>query len=693
MIAPPQTGWLDRIRGLFEDRESRFTATGVAAWLVAGIVLFALFQSSSVGTMILVSTLWLLSLAVFARSATQNLFGPVFIYETVRVGRKRLTFILRTMYLFVLTFVLGMVFLEWLSSIGYWWPGFQGIRPNQLSQYGDLAFRYFAPVQFGVICFLTPAYVAGCIADEKERKTLEFLFATDLRNREIIFGKLAARVVTLLMYIVAGLPVLSSLMLFGGIDPEMLIGAYAATIITMLGLAALSIYYSTIMRKPRDAIVLTYLTAGAYYIVTLIAPIYLLTFPRMYGPVILLGWEVPVDTFGIWLGAGNPIFAVVQIFGFGGTAEDVGKKYALTYAIFIIVFLGFSILRLRSIALHQSYGGVAASSSRKKKQKKALDRPVCGIDPIFWKEVFVEGSGRRGWSLFLANLLLFVLAFIWPAIIFANTHFDSEFRFQGFTSRNNEEFRKSCNIWLRVSTGMLAFLMMMGAAVRGSGAVTGEKDRDTWISLIATPLSSWELLIGKWWGAVLSVRRFAWILIAIWAFCLLVGAVYPFMLIPTTAYLVVYIAAFGWVGIFCSCTARNTLIASIRVMMAGLFLSGGFWLVLACCCFMPLSIGRGGGDVAEFIATSFLAITPPFVSGWLPLDAFDRGAMGPFHPDERRSVGPFGVVVGFFFWIGFALTVMMMSIGAFQKQANRNTSESLPESFSSKPPPVKDDPY
>ena len=34
---------------------------------------------------------------------------------------------------------------------------------------------------------LTPAYVAGAISEEKDRKTLEFLLATDLRNREIGF--------------------------------------------------------------------------------------------------------------------------------------------------------------------------------------------------------------------------------------------------------------------------------------------------------------------------------------------------------------------------------------------------------------------------------------------------------------------------------------------------------------------------
>ena len=207
MNAPPQTGWIGRTLGWANDRENRIAALGVGLWLIAGIVLLFAARNASVGMAILLGTVWLFSIALFARSAVVNLFGPVFIYETVRIGRKRLTFILRTLYLMVLTFTLGMVFLSWLSSIGYWIPGFQGIRPGQLSQYGTLAFSVFAPIQFGVVCFLTPAYVAGCIADEKERKTLEFLFATDLKNREIIFGKLAARIVTLLMYVIAGLPV------------------------------------------------------------------------------------------------------------------------------------------------------------------------------------------------------------------------------------------------------------------------------------------------------------------------------------------------------------------------------------------------------------------------------------------------------------------------------------------------------
>ena len=48
-----------------------------------------------------------------------------------------------------------------------------------------------------VILLLTPAYTAGAVAEEKERRTLEFILATDLRNREIILGKVLSRLLNL----------------------------------------------------------------------------------------------------------------------------------------------------------------------------------------------------------------------------------------------------------------------------------------------------------------------------------------------------------------------------------------------------------------------------------------------------------------------------------------------------------------
>src|SRR5262249_28601690 len=102
------------------------------------------------------------------------------------------------------------------------------------------------------------------------RKTLEFLLATELRNREIVLGKLASRLLSLTLFLLTGLPILSLTQLWGGVDVGVLLLAFACTGVTMLSLAALSTLISVQSRKPRDAIVLTYLSVAGYLGATLL---------------------------------------------------------------------------------------------------------------------------------------------------------------------------------------------------------------------------------------------------------------------------------------------------------------------------------------------------------------------------------------------------------------------------------------
>src|SRR5262249_41244198 len=120
-------------------------------------------------------------------------------------------------------------------------------------------FEVFVSVQFILVTPLTPIYTASAVADEKERRTLEFLLATDLRNREIVLSKLLARFLNLGMLILAGLPVLALLQFLGGVDPDLVLASYAATLATVASLACLGTLFSVLVRKSRDAILLTYL--------------------------------------------------------------------------------------------------------------------------------------------------------------------------------------------------------------------------------------------------------------------------------------------------------------------------------------------------------------------------------------------------------------------------------------------------
>src|SRR4029077_7632938 len=130
---------------------------------------------------------------------------------------------------------------------------------QMMSRFAEYMFFTFMIVQLVLTVILTPADVAGAIAEEKGGKTRALLLPTDLQNREIVLSKLVARIANLLLIVLAGLPVLSFVQFFGGVDPGLLLASFAATGLIMLSLAGVSMLCSVHSRKPRDAIVVTYL--------------------------------------------------------------------------------------------------------------------------------------------------------------------------------------------------------------------------------------------------------------------------------------------------------------------------------------------------------------------------------------------------------------------------------------------------
>src|SRR5262249_23321626 len=118
--------------------------------------------------------------------------------------------------------------------------------------------------QLLLIVLVTPGYTASAIADEKERRTLEALLATDLANHEIVLSKLLVRIGNLLLMLLTGLPILMLLHFMGGIDADLALGGFAAAMLTTASLGALGMVNSVCCRRPRDAIFYTYLELASY---------------------------------------------------------------------------------------------------------------------------------------------------------------------------------------------------------------------------------------------------------------------------------------------------------------------------------------------------------------------------------------------------------------------------------------------
>ena len=78
-------------------------------------------------------------------------------------------------------------------------------------------YMFVAVLEFVMVVLLMPALTAGSISGERERRTLELMLTTKMTPADIIFGKLAASLSTMVLLIVSSFPVLAMMFIYGGV--------------------------------------------------------------------------------------------------------------------------------------------------------------------------------------------------------------------------------------------------------------------------------------------------------------------------------------------------------------------------------------------------------------------------------------------------------------------------------------------
>ena len=74
--------------------------------------------------------------------------------------------------------------------------------------------------QLTLMLFFAPLSAATAVAHEKDRRTFVLLLMTDLRDVEIILGKLVASLLQILTLLATSAPVFFLCMLLGGVSPR-----------------------------------------------------------------------------------------------------------------------------------------------------------------------------------------------------------------------------------------------------------------------------------------------------------------------------------------------------------------------------------------------------------------------------------------------------------------------------------------
>jgi ABC-type transport system involved in multi-copper enzyme maturation permease subunit len=667
----PQS-WLDRL-----------AVVGVVAGAAALVVLG---PRLSMAAQVL---LWGLLLAVAA--FTSRLFGPVLFYDLVRIARRNRYYLIRVLYALFLLTMLCWVYFTFTVNMEL----SATVRPDEAARFANSFFYMFMAIQFLVVTVVTPAYVAGAVAEEKERKTLEFLLATDLLNREIVLSKLTSRLLNLMLLVLTGLPVLAALQFLGGIDPLLVIAGFAATMLTVASLAGLSIFASVICRRARDAIVLTYLMAAAYLVLSGLS--WLLTVPAGWATFpSTTTWTSPVtaqdvvEAFNI----GNVVAVLIQMsqaVDKGDHLDAVLPAFVARYAFFhgTIALLGplWAVLRLRAIALRET-----GEPARRTRPVLRLGwRPRLGRFPMIWKEVFADRGLRLHWFGRLVLVLLVLASFVPVVVIgymFLEGTLDEPFRFFGGRSDPWEALAENTQLWVvRVAGTCVACLLCLAVAVRASSSVSIERDRQTFDGLLTTPLDSDTILFAKWLGAVFSVRR-GWLWLgALWGVGLLTGGLHPLALPLLVLTWFIYAAFLAGLGTWFSTVSRTTLRATVWTLLCAVGAALGHWLIWMCC--VPIMILRAGPmpDVLEWVAKYQTGLTPPLNLGWR--SSFRAGEFldDPGRPEQLWELVGFGVM-GTATWAVLAGALWVITSHRFRQVAGRVAFEPERRLQPKRPPAV-----
>jgi ABC-type transport system involved in multi-copper enzyme maturation permease subunit len=170
------------------------------------------------------------------------LLGPIFRAELLRTARRGRYYILRFIYGAIL------LLLFWSGYAGTF-RGAPSATIAAVAMFALETFFTFVIVQLVAVLVLIPPLFGGTIADEKQRKTLHYLMASQLTASEIVVDKVLGRLTHLAILLAMGLPIVSILGLIGGVPPEYVVGAFIGTVSTCAFAVALTVLISTLGRR------------------------------------------------------------------------------------------------------------------------------------------------------------------------------------------------------------------------------------------------------------------------------------------------------------------------------------------------------------------------------------------------------------------------------------------------------------
>jgi ABC-type transport system involved in multi-copper enzyme maturation permease subunit len=108
-----------------------------------------------------------------------------------------------------------------------------------------------------LVLVLAPAFTTGAISMEREKQTIDLLVTTPLSTLGMVTGKLLSALTYVFLLILASVPLMAVVFVFGGVGPEDLARAYVILFATAFGMGAIGLFISALTRRTQTATVVT----------------------------------------------------------------------------------------------------------------------------------------------------------------------------------------------------------------------------------------------------------------------------------------------------------------------------------------------------------------------------------------------------------------------------------------------------
>lgn len=540
------------------------------------------------------------------------LTGPIFDKELRVSSRRRRNYVLRFAYLALLTIFLVLF---WLEAVPY--RGASGAYlSSRMARAGQTIIMFIIWFQFCVTQVVAVIMLSNSISDEIYHRTLGLLMTTPISSFQIVMGKLFSKLLQLVLLLAISLPLLAVVRVFGGVPWDYVISSLCMTLTAVIFVGSLSLFFSIFSRRSYVVIIITFFTLGMLFAVL---PLFTALFFHEFvsekefftvlsylNPYVLLSFNTEAmmsPRMGGWMPTFSwPLHCAIML---AGSA--------------VILFL--SVCWVRKVALRQATGQLGTSSRRRSNRRAAsasADQQVRAAAPrrvrgpaVLWKELRAPVLGRRKITMLAAIIGGVTLLLITYGLCERERILDEQGIHMLYVS-------------IFLGLGML-FTIVIPAT-----CITSEKESRSWPLLLATTLSDWKIISGKFIGIL---RRCLPIWLVLFGHVIVftfTGFIHPIAIIQM-AILVSWIVVFlSGSGLYFSSRFRRTTTA----VMMNFALAAVIWAIVPLLLFIIANMTHEHEAIAAYIDTN------PFVHAVVIMEGtVNGGSLGDYYWPGLSSTG------------------------------------------------------